>query len=267
MAMSRKRVYAVPVGPSNKRRNYGTKFRRNRRTRFKRGRFGNNSQITTNGMRGTGLSYRARKTSKRAYKKRLWDSSTGQEHFRSAAMYAFTVTPIGGAGNATRMGVNTRRALNVNFSSTTDGAQFPVLPTTVFARDLIIRGGKVMLTGVNNQSTIPYSVKVWLMRTIGTGGVPPPNNYTAAWDPTLENGFNTQFRIVRDWKFILEASQSFSIEHRLGTRVWDFGHSPNEYQLYWVIGVTDISNSGVGLPTDLAVSCGHNLSFTGDSIV
>lgn len=258
---SRKRVYAGPLR-SSKRYKSGS-YSKNRYRRSYRQRYGNrsrNATMVTNGLRGGGLSYRSRKVSSRMWKKKLWDSTLQTDHFRSAQSTAVVLnTPANRAQGQWFFS----RCFNPSFYLPAGGAYPPVTGFADFTRTLTIRGGRVTIRGFNN-SVDACLVKLFLMRTILGGSLPPSSVQPVAWDPTMDPSFRKDFKIYKQWSFAIGVQESFSVEHRLGISKYDTSIGPNQYVWNWGIHLVNM-RSNASVPFELLF--GHNISFSGDLVV
>lgn len=238
-----------------------SKRRTGYRKSYRRGRGGYNNRqnavMTTNGLRGGGLGFKSRKTSRRAWKKQLWNGTLHSDHYRSTLTTRLTIgTPL--------LRINaiwqTFRMYPSNFYSTAGGAYPPITGTSDFTRSVTIRGGKCTLRGFN-ASADACLVRVFMLRTILGGTLPPTQTNVTNWDPTMDAGFRKDFKIYKQWSFAVDSNESFSIEHRLGVSEYDTIIGPNQYVWNWGLQLSNLKNDASVL-FDFYI--GHNISYSGD---
>lgn len=269
----RKRVYAGPPRSTGfKRTKYTKRGRRRsygRRRNFRRNGGGRDAVMTTNGLRGGGLRFNSRRGSYSTYKKRLWDDGMTQMHYRSV----FTViTTLGTPINRANAAWNIYRMHTTDFHAVAGGAQPPITGTTDFNKQVTIRGGKAVLTGINNSTDsglpddvpVQLFVRVFVLRTILGGSIPGFQVVNKNWDPTIIPGLKKDFKIYKQWTFTINPGESFNVEHRLGIRNYDINNSPNQYVWNWGVLVSNL-RTDVSEPLD--VHYGHSISFSGDVTV
>lgn len=234
-------------------------YGRRRYGRFKRSSGGRrtNAIMATNGLRGGSLAFKSRKISRRAWKKKLWDSTLSTDHYRSVKTILDTVTTPTVRTDATWY---TMRCFPSNFYVTPGGAYPPVSGTSDFTRTVTIRGGKITLM-IFNASIPAVRVRVFLMRTILGGTLPASTTVPFDWDPSISSGNRKDFRIYKDWTFMINSTESVNIEHRLGISEYDTSIGPNQYVWNWGVVVSNMGNTSA---VTIDFYHGHNMSFSGD---
>lgn len=216
-----------------------------------------NAVMSTNGLRGGGLAFKSRKISRRAWKKKLWDNTLATDHYRSIQTTLTTSTTPGTRTDARWF---TIRCFPSNFYVSPGGAYPPVSGTSDFTRSVTIRGGKVTLL-CYNASPVSLRLRLFLMRTILGGTLPGTTVVKFDYDPTIESGNRKDFKIYKDWTFIVGPTESVNVEHRLGISEYDTSIGPNQYVWNW--GIVH-SNLTTNAPVTIDFYHGHNMSFSGD---
>ena len=156
----RKRTYATAF----KRKSYGTRYKK-RRTQYRRRQRGGNRTLdyTQQNTTGHAVGFRGRKTSRRAYKKHIWNSTIFKDHYRSIQTLQFTeTTPATFGTTGTIVQFNKYKNTTGEFWTAAGGAQDIDAGTTipVFEGGVILRGGQWNLT-IANQSGDDVKVKLW----------------------------------------------------------------------------------------------------------
>lgn len=253
------------------------KSRTTRRTPYKRRRTQRRgrkaSAFTSQSGVGGALRFKARKTSRAAYKKHLWDSTLFKEHYRSnAAVSATIVTNT----NTNDLNILAEQALVYGaapFYTAAGGAIQPDIaqPLPLFSGDVIIRGGMLGMRIANNMdattaNTSSIQGTVYLIKTT--------KNWTAAsipatvrpgWDPTLVPDFDTKVgRILYRRNFLLRDADAAVIEYRLRVEKVDVGDLGSTFNTYvWLVLTGNVDGS---ISHVLTVTKYHNLSFAADAV-
>lgn len=264
----RKRVYAMPVSQSSrplKKRKY---VRRRRRSSKK------SINFTSQSGKGSGLGFSRKRTSRRKFRRLLWDASTAQTHYRSN--FAFT-TAINTTNVASTMQVTviaSRRFNNQNFWTTAGGAINPdggTIPTFVTNGDFTVRGGMYGLRLCNAPDVLDsdkdaIQVIVYLVRsTKNWNSTNLPTSVPVGFDPSLVQDFQTNIgKVVYKKEFLLEDQNVAVIEKRMGLSKIDISEYQNsQSEFIWII-LAGIS-SGTTVKSVNCVSY-YNMSFVGDTV-
>jgi len=257
----------------NFKRKGGARRRLNFSKKRKVGRRGRKTTaFTSQSGTGGGLRFKSKKTSRRAYKKHLWDSTLFKDHYRSTraisstintntntndlvisaeAAYLFGITPFYLAGGG---------------AITNDAAV--LLPA--FTGDITVRGGMLGMRIANTLDTVAANTgsvqgTVFLIKTT--------KNWTAAsipiagqvgWDPTLIADFDTKVgRILYRKNFLLRDADTATIEYRLPVHKVDQGDVVALYNTYvWLVLAGNVDST---LTKSMTITKYWNLSFTGDA--
>jgi len=257
MAFKRKRVFAP-------RRN-GMKKRRTNRSRFKKKKF---TDFTSLNTKGSTLSYTAKKTSRSAYRKHLWNSTLFKQHWRSISVSDNSFNTPANNTTGTLVGTNMWKNAGTTFWTTAGGLQPADLAGSVptFVGDIIVRGGRAEITFHNSSTTSDIRVRIFGIRTqtdplFSAEPVAPPYS----WDTTVSPDFGSL--IGKTWftrDVVIEQGNSYTFVQRIKMQKIDQstylleGHSPLVYAL--------ISNVGHATPISVVVTRGYNLSFSGDGV-
>lgn len=247
-------------------------FSKKRRT-TRRGRGRKSVAFTSQSGSGGAVNYKARKTSRRAYKRHLWNSTLFKEHYRSIGAVGTTLnTPA----SLVQVAVLVEKAIENGISffwAATGGAIAPDSSQTLppFTGDVIIRGGKIGLRLANTLDTVASAattiqgtaILIRTSKAFSAAAITTPQSL--GWDTTLVPDFDTTVgRILYRKNFLLKDSETALIEYRLKLEkvdVGDFNANRNVYM--WVILAGNTDNSAA---YGLAVSKYFNLSFSADAV-
>lgn len=252
---------------ARRRLNFNPKKRRITR----RGRRSN--AFTSQSSTGGGLRFKAKKTSRRAYNRHLWDSTLFKEHYRTNSAFATTIATPAAQNSMTVLGLEAMRFATNPFYTAAGGAIAPdsaqALPT--FTGAPIIRGGMI---GMRIANTIDASVgftnslqgTVFLLRTTKNwvpAAITTP--VSLGWDPSLVQDFDTTVgRIVYRKNFLLKDTEVANIEYRLKTMKIDVGDYVNTRNTYvWLVLAGNVDNSVVH---NFAITQYYNMSFSADAV-
>jgi len=242
-----------------------------RRRTARRGRKTN--AFTSQSGTGGGLTFKARKTSRSAYRKHLWDSTLYKEHYRSNAAVSFGISTN---NNTTDLNVAAEIALKTgvnDFFIGAGGARSPDASVSLplFNGNLIVRGGMIGMRICNNMDPVLANTSslhgtILLLKTT-KNFVPAniPGTVQHGWDPSLIQDFDTRIgRILYRKNFLLRDAEAAVVEYRLKCEkidINDFFGSFNTYLWLVLVGNTDgiISHQLTGTKY-------WNLSFVGDSM-
>lgn len=262
---------------------FGTKRKSNVRRRLdfskkrkftRRGRGRKSNAFTSQSGSGGAINYKSRKTSRRAYKNHLWNSTLFKEHYRSIGAVGTTMnTPA----TFNTMTILAEKAIDngaaANFWLAAGGAIPPdaLQPLPAFSGDVIIRGGKIglrlanTLDSVATAATTVHGVAMLIRTTknFAAGVITTPQ--LVGWDTSVIPNFDTQVgRVIYRKNFLLKDSDTSLIEYRLKLQKIDVGDFNATFNTYlWVIMVGNVDNATAH---GVAVTKYFNLSFSADAI-
>jgi len=232
------------------------------------------SQWTSQSASGSGISMRARKQSRTAWKRQLWISSQSQTHYRSNLAVLTNITTTTSPATMTPTIIASRRLGGNNFWTTAGGAVNPdggSIPTFATASDFTVRGGMFGLRIGNSPDSAAVdqdaiSCIVYLVKTSkawNSTNVPAAPNL--GWDPTLVQDFQTNIgRIVLRKNFIINEGECFTIERRMGMSKVDQTEYTNSIsEFVWIILTCNVSATTAKA---LVATAYYNMSFTGDTV-
>lgn len=250
---------------------------RTRRSRFARRRGRRTNSYTTRSSNANSFGFRSKRISRRAWARKLWDSTLQKSHYRSVAASLETINSV---GNATIVQSYVAQAMDNTLGVfwTTAGGAIDVDGGTMplFTDDIVIRGGKVgvHLSNQDPQATDNLNVDVYLYELpnngtfngTGLGTAAVPVTWPYGWDPTMFPEMQVQLGRLRMKKsVVLKEYENAVIEYRLrvkkiDTAAW-IGEGSGRF--FWLIVTGNPSNNNVGT---LNVNRYFNLSFAGDII-
>jgi len=260
---------------------YGKVYKRRRRSvrqRFRRARAPRNKTWTSQSGSGNQMQYKSRKLRKSAWRRKLWNDTLGQQHYRSS-----------GNGVANIESSNTQGVGNVSL-------QLPTFigtpgPTTAFwtatgglvltdqganpvqfaPTDLVIRGGRIgIIITCPDDVTEELAVTIYVIQIFNEPDyslLPALVSYGSMVD--AEPDFNRRFaRVLYNKSATMNNTySSFSLEHRLRVQKIDQETHGTALggQIGFLVTVTPLQSSPV-TPYELPSLVYHDLSFTGDAI-
>jgi len=276
MPMFRKRTFASftnsgsRLGASNgtrafKRRRFSTRKRTTRRGGRR------TSDYTGFNTRGTSVGFRGRKTSRRAYKRHIWNSTIFKAHYRSI----LTVTED---SPTTPASPNTGQIFFYNmynfgpgqspFWTTAGGAQELDNGDGVpeFGDEIILRGGLFRLN-IRNGSIGDIRIRIWRFTT---GNNPDltliPSDLAPQdqmWDPSVIPDFYTQVgKPFMSREVILEEGKSYTFTTRFKSQKIDQNAYENNSRSPFVMIMA--SNIGTAGAQPYSITRGYNVSYSGD---
>jgi len=229
--------------------------------------------------------FRTRRTSARAYRRRLYHDTQFDIHWRSVFDSASTVNTPNSIDTSTLRFVNALpNSSGLEFFTTSGGLQpvdTGVAAPVSFGRKITIRGGICYLRVANpipdistgGSESIKVTVyAVWSVRNPNFGGFPPApvGGVPQSWDPSLVPDFIKNIgKIMFRRDFILSPNNSVEeIAFRLRPMKLDrniFQSAGN--QLHWLIQVGQMTNTeSTPSAETLTIAVGHNLSFVMDEV-
>lgn len=266
----KRRGTALPSWGAKKRRT-GLRKRRSRRGK---------KTISWTSQTGSaqGLQYKSRKISKRAWRRKLWNDTLAQQHYRSAGVGPNVVVSSTAQGdgavnviNPTFIGVP---GPTTAFWTVTGGLQITDeggTAVTFDETDLVIRGGRIGLTITCPDSiTEELGVTINVVRAFAnpdyglvTGTITYGSNLDAAPD------FNRRFgRVLYKKTAILSNTySSVTLEHRMQVEKIDqetFGTVLGG-QILFIVVVTPLQTSPA-VAYQLPILTYHDMSFSGDTV-
>lgn len=232
------------------------------------------TDYTSLATRGTSIGFRGRKTTRRAYKRHIWNSTIFKTHWRSIQTLASGFTTPASDATAFVSVFNMYRETNA-FYVTAGGA----LPTDTggavpqFVGDVILRGGKYEMT-IHNSSDNDVKITLYRMMTVnepdfGTANDWPADGLTAvpqAWDPTTVPNVNTQ--VGKTWmarEVTLEGGNSYTFVTRFKMQKIDKDvYAADSKAPYMIV---KYGNVGTATANSIVIKRSYNLSFSGDADV
>lgn len=207
------------------------------------------------------LGFRSRKLRPKRFRSELFRSSLNTPHYRSAFVTGANVTsPV----SVSQMTTAINDMINPNFWQSSNGAQPPIGGGTIFANKFVIRGGLCRFTACNASTTANVRLRVWKIITLTDGSFPPAATVSSMYDPSMDQNFRDNFKILAAYDCMLGPLESVEYFHRLKTRLWDPVQQTvqKSFVPFWYIGVCGLD----GGANTVTISNGHNLSFTGDLV-
>lgn len=257
MAFKRKRVYAPRRGGFKKKRTF-------RKRMIKRG--GKTvADFTSNALRGTTVGFRGKKTSRRAFRKHLWDSTLFKAHYRSLAVNSSNVATPANVTDAAIFGLNAYRLGAVPFWTAAGGA-LPIdagVPVPVFGGDIILRGGVYSVT-FYNPGPSDVRIVIWKTFTVADPNLALlPALSVVGWDPSVTADFTAQIaKPTWNKSVIIDVGSSYTLSDRFKIQKIDEntygaeGRSP----IYFCA----LSNVGSAISSLVNITRSYNLSFSAD---
>jgi len=274
MPYFRKRTYATynagRLGASNGTRAFKRRrFTRNKRIKRSGGR--RTTDYTSLNLRGHAVGFRGRKTSRRAYKRHIWNSTVFKTHYRSILTLSTEsdhVTPSSFV-TGTLVFHNMYRTIGAEpFWTAAGGAQEIDQGDGVpeFGDEIILRGGKFTYT-ISNRSTNDIKVKLWRFTTgnnpdltLIPGDLAPQDK---AWDPSVIPDFYTQVgKPFMAREVVIEGGNSYTFVTRFKSQKIDQNAYENNSRSPYIMAL--VSNVGNSVANDFEVNRSYNLSFSGD---
>jgi len=263
MAFKRKRVYANRSNAFKKRKS-------SKRRNFKRKGGPKALGYTSLNTRDHVFGFRTKKTSHRAYRKHLWDSTLFSTHYRSIISNATTIATPANYTTGTLTGLNLDRLNGQPFWTVAGGAaatDFGVTPP-LFKGDIVRRGGIYEMQFQNPSTTGDIRLRLWLIRSVTNpdfsfepvGGLAP-----TIWDPTASPDFIKEIgKPMWAREVVIENGNSYTFKGRYKMQKID----EETYGSQGLCNILYIMACNVGhvTPTTINVLGSHNLSFSADAI-
>lgn len=268
---TRKRIYASAFA---QRANGGFKRRKFIRRRRTARRTGGRRTLdyTSLNTRGHSVGFRGRKTTRRAYKNHIWNSTIFKDHWRSFLTTTdTTLTTPAALNTGTIQEYNMYNFGTGAFWTTGGGAVEKDLGLGVpdFA-DVTLRGGKFELV-LANTSANDIKFKIWRFTT---GNNPDlsliPNDLTPtdqAWDPSVVPDFYSQVgKPYMAKEVTVEGGNSYTFVTRFKSQKIDQNAYDILQQSRSPFILVLASNVGNATANSYSVKRGYNLSFAGDAV-
>lgn len=213
--------------------------------------------------------FRTKRTSLKAYRRRLWNSTMDSTHWRSVYSVSATIAAQATANTAT---TNILGALhpdgNVFWLASggcnpqTSGGAVP----TSWADDFVIRGGMISINFTNiAASASPLRITCFLIKTgqdFDTTSFPA--SVQEGWDPSVYPEFATQIgKIIMKREMVLENEGFAQVGYRLPVRKVNGANESTFRKTYVWCVLTNSPETGADV---VRVTYGFNISFTGDVI-
>lgn len=245
-------------------RNYASK---KRKTNFKRKGRAIGQNYTSNAQKGTVLGFRGKKTSRRAYKKHLWDSSTFTTHYRSGNAITSTHATLASVVDGPVNGFNMLR-YGVPFWTTGGGAITPdtgIAMPPLAGGNVVLRGG-VWTMSISNTGDHDITVRMFQGWTVDKPTFSPyePSTNGRGWEPSTSPDF-TRFvaKIYKTSESIVQPGESWTFGGRLKLQKIDVAQYTLEGRC--PIIYLHVYNTGVPIAVGYRVTSTYNLSFTMDA--
>jgi len=245
-------------------------FNKKRRT-VRRGRKTN--AFTSQSGSGGGLRFKSKKTSRRAYKKHLWNSTLYKDHYRSTFAASSTITTNTNTNDLVVIPLSSYMNGVTPFYLAGGGAISPdaTVPLPPFNGDVTVRGGLIGIRMANtldtvaaNQGTVQVSViLIKTSKAFVVGSVSGTVN--TGWDPTLVQDFDTRVgRILYRKNFLLRDADTAVAEYRLPVHKVDQGDQVAILNTYlWLVMAGNVDSSTA---KSVNVTRYWNMSFAADAI-
>jgi len=245
-------------------------FNKKRRV-IRRGRKTN--AFTSQSGSGGGLRFKSKKTSRRAYKKHLWNSTLFKDHYRST----FAISASFGTNTNTADLVVVPVSAYMNgitpFYLAGAGAISPdaAVPLPPFNGDITVRGGligirlaNVLDTVAANQGALQGTV-ILIKTTKNFNIASVTGTVFTGWDPTLVQDFDTRVgRILYRKNFLLRDAETAVVEYRLPVHKVDPGDVVANFNTYmWLIMAGNVDSN---LSKQVNFTRYWNMSFAGDAV-
>lgn len=259
MAFKRKRI----MGPrSNAFKKRKSTFRRKSKRVPK---YTNYKSLST---AGAVAGFRGRKTSRRAYRKHLWNSSLFATKYRSLASFGSTVTTAASTTLGTVTLFNLLRFGTNAFWTTAGGLQPHDFGATsaIFGGNLIVRGGIWNVEFKNLATTdLDVKIRVFLLTSVNKPDFTfEPTTASHLWDPTASADFiNFIGKPFKTWETVLEQGNSWEIGGRL--RMQSVDQITYREQGRTPILVVLMTNVGTSTANSVHVTRSYNMLFAGDT--
>jgi len=242
-------------------------FKKARPMRRRRGR--RSATLTSKAGYGKGFGYRGKKTSRRVYRQRLWNSTTAKTKFRSVMARITTVTaPLGGITQLNNV-FNALQTAAGNAFWTTAGGGLNTETVTMPNFDtnsIVLRGGMINLK-CNNENTVADAVvvKVWLYKHHDDfTGANWTGTFTAGFDPTmtLEHTKNLgRLQLYRE--FLLENNNVGEVSFRIPMmEINSINYLGGNQGYFWLTAV----HAPAGNACNVNIVNSFSLSFVGDVV-
>jgi len=251
-----------------------------RRTQFKKRRFvrrsngRKTSQWTSQRGSGAGVGFSRKRTTRKQFRRQLWNSSMATTHYRSNNATTGTVTTPASAATMTTSIIASRRLGGNNFWLTAGGAVNPdggLIPSFATATDITVRGGMYGIRLSNAPDALDVdkdslSVIVYLVRTTKNWNSSAlPATVNVGWDPSLVTDFQTNIgKVLFRKNFLLAEGEVMTIERRMYLQKIDQSeYSNSQSEMVWIVLA---GNTSSGTTKNLLLTGYYNLSFVGDAV-
>lgn len=274
MAFMRKRVFASAFnrnGASNGTRAFKRRrFTNTRRRRINRRGGRRTLDYTSLNTRGHAVGFRGRKTSRRAFKSHLWNSTLFKTHYRSILTVSDpSLTP---ASNTTGT-VSFYNMYNFGpgqspFWVAAGGAQEIDNGDGVpeFGDEIVLRGGKFEIN-IQNESSTDMKIKIWRFTTGNNPDLTliPPDlaPQDQMWDPSVIPDFYTQVgKPFMSREVVIEGGNSYTFTTRFKSQKIDQNAYDNNSRAPFIM--VFVGNTSAAGANGYNIKRGYNLAFSGD---
>lgn len=263
MAFKRKRIYAPRANAFKKRKSYRKK------RMFKRG-GGKTIGYTSLNTRDHRFGFRSKKTSRRAYRKHLWDSTLFSSHYRSIASASTSVATLTSPITGTTFGLNLSAPIGTaNPFWTTSGGLIPLdnsVAAPLFQGDITLRGGVWEVIFYNTSTTNDVRIKVWNVFTMNRPNLAFfPANPSIAWDPSASAEFNEFIgKPFNGREVVIEQGNSYTIKGRMKIQKIDERVYGDLGKCLFLFGL--VHTVGAATACTVNINYSLNCSFSADAI-
>lgn len=240
------------------------RFKKRRTTRGRK----TASVTTKSGSFRTIGNFRSRKTSLKAYRRRLWNNTLDKVHYRSVNSTTFSVASPANASGATSSVAGCMLLGGLPFWLASGGAQMP-FPTAssipVFEDKIVIRGGIINMVCTNDAAdSYPMKVKAYLVKTgADFDATTFPATVSSMFDPSAWPDFNTLIgKVILSKEILLENNNSAELSYRLPVHMIEQGPLIALKKTYVWFFLTTCLN---GVATNVTFTIGFNMSFSADA--
>ena len=252
-----------------RKRSSGRPYASKKRKTFKRSRRVSNANYTALNTRGAITGFRGKKTSRRAYKNHLWNSSLFGTHYRSIKTSGIThVTPANAADGTIRL-FNMYRHGNDAFWVTAGGLQphDTGITQAVFGGDITLRGGVWRMEIQNNSASAgDIRVRAFIMNSVSNPNFTfEPTSGPSLWDPSGAPDFLRMIgKPYKTLEAVIEENKSWTFGGRF--KIQKIDEITYGAQGYSPIVILCVSNVGTAVAQSFHVSRQYNLSFAGNAL-
>ncbi|ANC51558.1 putative capsid protein [Llama faeces associated circular DNA virus-1] len=266
MAFKRKRVYAPRANAFKKRKSAMRRKRRNSK--------GGPRVVgyTSLNQKDHTFGFRARKTSRRAFKKHLWDSTLYANHWRSFSSSQQNVTTPAGTLDTALFAINLTSPIgNTSPFWTAAGGLVPTdigVTPPKFVGDITLRGGVWECIIYNQSTTQDIRFKSWLVRTVDTPNFTPfPATSPISWEPSIAADFVQYIgKPFQSREVVIESGNSYTLKGRYRVEKIDQKVQAVAGRQLFLFGLIHNVGSAGAVAQTMNIVTSQNLSFAADAV-